>query len=67
LGERVLIELELVAGLPRARQLQLIENTEFHDVSPEGRLVVSSSVFAVETKSSRHAIPRGGCRLAPGA
>jgi hypothetical protein len=34
LGQRVLIQPELVAGLPRARQLQLIEDTEFHDVSP---------------------------------
>ena len=30
LVERVLIKAEFAAGLPRARQLQLIENAEFH-------------------------------------
>src|SRR6267154_1018843 len=34
LRQGILIELELVAGLPRARQLQLIKDAEFHDVSP---------------------------------
>ena len=30
LGERVLVELPLVVHAPRARQLQLVENAEFH-------------------------------------
>src|SRR5205823_11162956 len=39
LRQRVLVELELVALLPWARQLQLVKDTEFHDVSL-GPLVV---------------------------
>src|SRR5439155_3677830 len=34
LRQRVLIEPVLVAGLPRAWQLQLIEDAEFHDAAP---------------------------------
>src|SRR3954453_11665646 len=34
LRERVLVKLEFVAGVPWPRQLQLIEDAEFHDVSP---------------------------------
>jgi hypothetical protein len=34
LRQRILVEPELVARLPGARQLQLIEDTKFHDVSP---------------------------------
>jgi hypothetical protein len=34
LRQRVLIQPEFVTGLPRAWQLQLIEDAEFHDVSP---------------------------------
>ena len=30
LGQRVLIELQFAAGLPRPRQLQLVEDAEFH-------------------------------------
>jgi len=44
LRQRVLIELELVAGLPRARQLQLIEDAKFHDVSPATGLMFPQSV-----------------------
>ncbi len=33
LRQRVLVKLEFIAGLPRARQLQLIKDAEFHDVS----------------------------------
>jgi hypothetical protein len=33
LRQRVLVEAEFVAFLPRARQLQLIEDAELHDVS----------------------------------
>ena len=52
LRQRILIELELVAGFPRARQLQLIEDAEFHDVSPATRLVVLCSVFSSGAESS---------------
>src|SRR5438309_5295300 len=34
LRQRILIELELVAFLPWARQLQLVKDAEFHDASP---------------------------------
>src|SRR4051794_39515993 len=34
--ERVLIQLQLAAGLPWARQLQLVENAEFHSHDPYG-------------------------------
>ena len=52
LRQRVLVELQFVAGLPRARQLQLIEDAEFHDVSPARRLLLSVSVFPDKPKSS---------------
>src|SRR6185437_11663740 len=42
LRQRVLVEPEFVAGLPRARQLQLIEDSEFHDVAPAARLLFSA-------------------------
>ena len=35
LRERVLVEPELVAGLPGPRQLQLVEDAELHDASPK--------------------------------
>ena len=35
LGQRVLVKPVLVALLPRTRQLQLIEDAEFHDTAPE--------------------------------
>src|ERR1700733_8606073 len=34
LRQRVLVELEFGAFLPRARQLQLVKDAEFHDVLP---------------------------------
>jgi hypothetical protein len=34
LRQRILVKAEFVALLPRTRQLQLIEDAEFHDVSP---------------------------------
>src|SRR5664279_3314164 len=64
LCQRVLVQLELAAGLPWARQLQLIKDTEFHDVSPAAGLVVSASVFAGGPKSSLRQFPHGGTPLA---
>src|SRR5579864_3621289 len=52
LRECVLVELELIAGLPRPWQLQLIEDAKFHDVSPRGRLFVPQSVTTAEAESS---------------
>src|SRR5476649_2049554 len=34
LRQRILVELEFAAGLPRAGQLQLVKDAEFHDVLP---------------------------------
>src|SRR6202043_1944809 len=34
LRQRVLIQSEFIAGLPRTRQLELIKDAEFHDASP---------------------------------
>ena len=51
LGQRVLVEPELVALFPWARQLQLIKDAEFHDAS-QNRLLFSVSVFATHPKSS---------------
>ena len=42
LRQRILVEPQLVALDPRARQLQLIEDAEFHDVSPGTTLVFRS-------------------------
>jgi hypothetical protein len=39
LRQRILVELEFTACFPRARQLQLIKDAEFHDVSPATRLL----------------------------
>src|ERR1700684_3863787 len=52
LRQRVLVELEFGAFLPRARQLQLIKDAEFHDVSPAIGLLFWVSVFAARPKSS---------------
>src|SRR6202165_5992435 len=41
LRQRVLVELQFVAGFPWTRQLQLIKDAEFHYVSP-----VTGSYFA---------------------
>src|SRR5215216_6333421 len=35
LGQRVLVEPQLVALFPGARQLQLVKDAEFHDASPK--------------------------------
>ena len=35
LRQRVLVEPEFIALLPRARQLKLVEDAEFHDVAPK--------------------------------
>src|SRR3954470_4156216 len=35
LRQRVLVKPELVALFPRARQLQLVKDAEFHDVAPK--------------------------------
>ena len=52
LRQRVLVELELVAGLPRPRQLQLIEDAELHDVSPATGLLLLRSVVLPEGAES---------------
>ena len=71
LGQRVLVEPELVALFPRARQLQLVKDAEFHDASQDrlfkDRLLFSGSVFAMHPKSSlgcETAIPWRGSSLA---
>ena len=68
LRQRVLVEPELVALLPRPRQLQLIEDAELHDVSPDGPCCFSGSVVRsgsrVQPWPSDSAIPHGGSRLA---
>jgi hypothetical protein len=51
LRQRVLVEPKLVALFPRARQLQLVKDAEFHDAS-QNRLLFSVSVFATHPKSS---------------
>jgi hypothetical protein len=51
LRQCILIELQLAAGLPRPRQLQLIEDAEFHDVSLP-RPAFCGSVFVPSAKSS---------------
>ncbi len=63
LRQRVLVELEFISGLPWARQLQLIEDAEFHDVSPRyrlvsrDRLVVAGIVIAGGAESTIKQIP----------
>src|SRR5439155_5456465 len=42
LRQRVLIKLQLIAGWPRARQLQLIKDAEFHVVAPRAGLLLSA-------------------------
>src|SRR5271169_3141662 len=65
LRQRVLVELELVAGLPRARQLQLIEDAEFHDASPATGLLFGA-VYSGKTPSPAEAAFRGAeARLRP--
>ena len=53
LRQRILIEPEFVARHPGARQLQLVKDAEFHDVSPVGRLVAfCGSLFPERALSS---------------
>jgi hypothetical protein len=52
LRQRILVEPQFIALFPRARQLQLVENAEFHDAPPKHRLLFSGSVFAMHPKSS---------------
>src|SRR5260221_14405053 len=52
LRQRVLVKLEFAARFPRARQLQLIKDAEFHDVSPRDRLAILCSVFPGQAESS---------------
>src|SRR5260370_24043873 len=52
LRQDVMVELEFIAGFPRARQLQLIKDAEFHDVSPAIGLLFLCSVFPPETEST---------------
>ena len=47
LGQRVLVEPELVALFPWARQLQLVKDAEFHDASPNTACCFAVSVFAI--------------------
>src|SRR5260370_32996784 len=46
LRQRILIKLELIARLPRARQLQLVKDAEFHDVSPRGPFCLFWAVYS---------------------
>ena len=55
LRQRVLIELEFAAGLPRARQLQLVKDAEFHDAAPAIGLFFPGSVFPAGSESSLRA------------
>ena len=50
LGQRVLVEPELVALFPWARQLQLVKDAEFHDAS-QGPLVVLRTVYSPSAPS----------------
>jgi hypothetical protein len=52
LRQRVLVKPEFIAGFPWARQLQLIKDAEFHDVSPGIRLLFSRSVIPGGAESS---------------
>jgi hypothetical protein len=61
LGQRVLIEPELVAVLPWARQLQLIEDAEFHDASPDRSfLLLTAIVMVVRALSIARQFHRAG-------
>jgi hypothetical protein len=51
LRQRVLVELEFAAFLPWARQLQLIKDAEFHDVSPAIGLLFSERVYSQQGPS----------------
>jgi hypothetical protein len=42
LRQRILIKLQFAAGLPRARQLQLVKDAEFHHAPPAAGLLLSA-------------------------
>src|ERR1022692_385336 len=46
LRQRILVELEFIAGLPRTRQLQLVEDAEFHDVAPRAGFLYFPAVYS---------------------
>src|SRR5258708_2442818 len=58
LRQRVLVELEFGALLPRARQLQLIKDAEFHDVSPATGLLFSERVYSQQGPSPVRQVQR---------
>jgi hypothetical protein len=64
LRQRVLVKLQLIAGSPRARQLQLIKDAELHVVSLPPTACCFSSVVAGEDESSLGPIPPDGRSLA---
>ena len=64
LRQRVLVEFEFVAGLPRPRQLQLVKDAEFHDVSPATGLLFAAVYSPHGPSPASQPIPRGGRRLA---
>ena len=59
LVERVLIELAFVVRPPRARQLQLVEDAEFHGISPD----LLASIPPEAGRVSRAAHVHGRCPL----
>src|SRR3954468_21626859 len=63
LRQRVLIKLEFVAGLPGAWQLQLVENAEFHHVSPGTGSFSQSTVFPCRAESSLRQFRTAEARL----
>src|SRR5260370_41392860 len=64
LRQRILVELEFIAGFPRARQLQLIKDAEFHDVSLPRSVCCFAQCIAGRGRVPPWSIPRGGRRLA---
>jgi hypothetical protein len=67
LRQRILIELEFIAILPGPRQLQLVKDAEFHDVSPARPLVVLPVVYSQVSPSparSNSARRKAGLRWA---
>src|ERR1019366_5906049 len=67
LRQRILVELEFGAFLPRARQLQLIKDAELHDVSPAIGSLFSVECIRSRARVQRSAIPRYGRPLVPAA
>src|SRR5450631_2229593 len=64
LRQRILVELEFTAGFPRARQLQLIKDAEFHDVSLPRSVRCFAQCIRWRSRVQPWSIPRGGRRLA---